>query len=431
MSVIHRSRRPSDVARRHRLSRLAVGALAVAGGAAGTFAALGSSAAFAGSEGQQVSLVNESSDPVTFNLSGYNQYGQYTTQSVYAYGGQTVNDYNWWWEYGLTVNEVDDNTGELTSFQVDVPVIQYSSDWYTVTGSEPASVALSATPNPGAATQPITLTASVSPSAQAALDAPGQAVAGNVTFFLFDTTTGAVTPLGASSVSNGTASLTTTGLPTGTDYWFASYSGDSLNLATTTNDSSVTVDRAVQSLQLNANPLRFYNHPVDTTATALETVTNVGNVPWTWTSVGTNSPVFGLTAGGTCGATLQPGAACTFKVFFAPKTVGQQTGTIAFSSDFSTPVAFTVAGTGVTVPTVSSISPKSGPATGGTKVTVTGTNLVGITVAHVGSDLTKSVTCPTTTSCTVVTPAGTGTQDITLTDAAGTSAKVTADRFTY
>jgi IPT/TIG domain len=63
------------------------------------------------------------------------------------------------------------------------------------------------------------------------------------------------------------------------------------------------------------------------------------------------------------------------------------------------------------------------PPAGGTQLTITGTNLVGLTSAHVGAALAKNLTCSSATSCTVVTPGGSGTQDITVTDAAGTSAK--------
>jgi hypothetical protein len=425
-------RRPAGSRPRRRLPRVAIGLLAVAGSGAGAFAALGSSAAFAGTNGQQLALYNPSSDSVTFNLSGYNQYGQYSTQSVPAYGGQTVNDYDWWWQYGLTVHEIDNTTGQQTNFEVDVPAVQSGSDWFTVTGSEQATLALSANPNPGTATQPITLQATVTPSAQAAQVSPATAATGTVTFYQFNLSTGANTPLGTATVTNGAARLTTTSLPAGTDYWFASYSGDNLNLATTTIVNPVTVTAAQPRLQVSANPLHFGDIVAGTTSKKLLTITNTGNIPWTPTGASTNSPVLGL-SGGTCFTvgTLAPGAACTFQSIFAPTAVGVTKGVITVTSNFTQPLTFNLVGTGVARPSITSISPKSGPAAGGTKITITGTNLVGLTSAHLGTVLATNLTCPSATTCTVVTPAGTATKDVTVTNAAGKSATSTADRFTY
>jgi hypothetical protein len=81
------------------------------------------------------------------------------------------------------------------------------------------------------------------------------------------------------------------------------------------------------------------------------------------------------------------------------------------------------------VPAVSGISPATGPATGGTVVTVSGINLTGGTVAFGGAAAT-AVTC-TATSCIATSPAGTGTVHVTVTTGAGTSTTGTADQFTY
>jgi hypothetical protein len=80
-------------------------------------------------------------------------------------------------------------------------------------------------------------------------------------------------------------------------------------------------------------------------------------------------------------------------------------------------------------PSVSGISPASGPAGGGTSVTVTGSNLAGGRVAF-GSAAATGVTC-TSSSCTATSPAGSGTVDVTVTTTNGTSATGSADRFTY
>jgi hypothetical protein len=80
-------------------------------------------------------------------------------------------------------------------------------------------------------------------------------------------------------------------------------------------------------------------------------------------------------------------------------------------------------------PVVTGISPSSGPAAGGTAVTVTGSNLSGGSVAFGGTAAT-GVSC-SASSCTATSPAGTGMVGVTVTTSAGTSATSTADDFTY
>ncbi|WP_373377784.1 putative Ig domain-containing protein [Cupriavidus nantongensis] len=82
-------------------------------------------------------------------------------------------------------------------------------------------------------------------------------------------------------------------------------------------------------------------------------------------------------------------------------------------------------------PTVTGVTPSSGPASGGTAVTVTGTNFAGVTAVRFGAAAASFVVnSPTSLSATA--PAGAaGTVDVTVTTAGGTSAISAADRFTY
>ena len=97
----------------------------------------------------------------------------------------------------------------------------------------------------------------------------------------------------------------------------------------------------------------------------------------------------------------------------------------------SAPVIVTWSGTAPPAPTVSNVNPATGPASGGTSVTVTGTNFAsGDTVAF-GSTAATSVTVNSATSITATSPAGSGTVDVTVTGAGGTSATSSADQFTY
>lgn len=84
----------------------------------------------------------------------------------------------------------------------------------------------------------------------------------------------------------------------------------------------------------------------------------------------------------------------------------------------------------IAMPTITGISPASGPAAGGTVVTLAGTGLLGATVAFGTTDA-ASVSC-TATSCTATAPAeAAGTVDVTVTTAGGTSATSGADRYAY
>ena len=75
-------------------------------------------------------------------------------------------------------------------------------------------------------------------------------------------------------------------------------------------------------------------------------------------------------------------------------------------------------------PTVSGISPMSGPEAGGTLVTITGTGFTGATTVHFGSTVLTSgeFNVSSDTEIVVSVPPGIGTVDITVTNASGTSA---------
>ena len=81
----------------------------------------------------------------------------------------------------------------------------------------------------------------------------------------------------------------------------------------------------------------------------------------------------------------------------------------------------------VPAPVVTGISPSSGPTTGATVVTITGSNLSGGTVAFGPTAATK-VSC-TTTSCTATSPVGTGSVNVMVTTTGGTATAPT--QFTY
>ena len=85
----------------------------------------------------------------------------------------------------------------------------------------------------------------------------------------------------------------------------------------------------------------------------------------------------------------------------------------------------------VPTPTVTSITPGTGPAAGGTQVTITGTSLSGATSVKFGTKA-GTVTADSASSITVKSPAeSVGTVNVTVATADGTSAAAPADDFAY
>ncbi len=83
-------------------------------------------------------------------------------------------------------------------------------------------------------------------------------------------------------------------------------------------------------------------------------------------------------------------------------------------------------------PTVSSVSPSSGPLGGGTGVTITGTDLAGATAVGFGSTAASSFAVNSDTQITAISPPrSAGIVDVTVTTAGGTSATSASDRFSY
>ncbi|HEV2968811.1 MAG TPA: IPT/TIG domain-containing protein [Pirellulales bacterium] len=121
-------------------------------------------------------------------------------------------------------------------------------------------------------------------------------------------------------------------------------------------------------------------------------------------------------------AVSPPGAAGTVSVTV---TSPEGTSTVAPALDLFTYVP---------APTVSGISPASGPLAGGNSVVITGTNLLGATVYFGGRPLTNFLDySDTDTSILVDAPAGAslGTVDVTVVTDGGTSPTPSADQYTY
>jgi len=98
---------------------------------------------------------------------------------------------------------------------------------------------------------------------------------------------------------------------------------------------------------------------------------------------------------------------------------------------FTFPRGITTAG--VVQPVVTAVSPTSGPEVGGTLVTITGTDFLGATAVSFGSTAAASFTVVSDTTITATAPAASaiGTVDVTVTTPVVTSARSSADQYSY
>lgn len=85
----------------------------------------------------------------------------------------------------------------------------------------------------------------------------------------------------------------------------------------------------------------------------------------------------------------------------------------------------------VAIPAVDGVDPSSGPPGGGTWVVVTGSGFEGVTGVSFGGVRALAFTVVSTTELRAESPPGAGAVDVRVSSAAGTSAPVAADRFSY
>ncbi len=162
------------------------------------------------------------------------------------------------------------------------------------------------------------------------------------------------------------------------------------------------------------------------------------------------SPNAGPVAGGASvtitGTSLNGATAVTFGGITASFTIGSDTsisatapahaaGTVDVAVTTPSGTSTTVASdqfTYISPPTVTTISPSSGKAAGGTVVTITGTNFNGASAVKFGATAATAFTVNGATSISATAPAGAaGVVDVTVTSVGGTSATSAADQFTY
>jgi len=138
--------------------------------------------------------------------------------------------------------------------------------------------------------------------------------------------------------------------------------------------------------------------------------------------------------------TVLSSTSLTFTVSYSGLSVASAVGQLAVPVHFS---VVTPSGTSPQVaadififtsaPTVTSVSPATGPTTGGTVVTITGADFTGATAVNFGTTAATTFTVNSATQIVATSPvaSATGTVDITVTNGGGTSPVTTADRFVY
>jgi len=180
------------------------------------------------------------------------------------------------------------------------------------------------------------------------------------------------------------------------------------------------------------------------TATGTGAYTYVG-IPTVTGRLPTSGPVTGGTSVAITGSGFTGATAVRFGVTSATSyTVNSATSITATSPAGTGTVDITVTTPGGTstisaadqytyaaIPAVTGRVPTTGTVSGGTSVAITGSGFTGATAVRFGVTSAASYTVNSATSITAISPAGTGTVDITVTTPGGTSTTSAADLYTY
>ena len=252
-----------------------------------------------------------------------------------------------------------------------------------------------------------------------------------------------VSPGSGPTAGGGTVTITGTGFPGATKVWFGSTSASFTIVNPTTITATapaggagaedVTVATTAGTSATSAADEYTYPPPPP----PAPSVAGVGPMSGT-TDGGTSVTITGSHLTGATAVSFGSTPATTFSVTddgHIAATAPAGTGTVdvtvttpAGTSATSAADQFTYT---VAQPAVTGLSPGSGPAAGGTSVTVTGTDLSGATAVSFGSTPATTFSVTDSGHLTATAPAGTGTVDVTVTTPAGTSATSAPDRFTY
>jgi hypothetical protein len=232
------------------------------------------------------------------------------------------------------------------------------------------------------------------------------------------TETGAL-PAGVTFVDNGDGTAKLAGIPaagTGGTFALTITAANGVNPAAVQN-FTLTVNQAPAITSANNTTFTTGTagtFAVTTTGFPNSTITETGALPAGVTFVDNHNgtaTLAGTPAGGTVGT--------------YPITIKAANGV---APDATQNFTLTVA---ATAPAVTAVSPNTGPAAGGTPVTITGSGFTGATAVNFGTTAATGVVVVNDTTITAISPAGAGIVDVTVTTPAGTSEASALDHFTF
>jgi hypothetical protein len=228
---------------------------------------------------------------------------------------------------------------------------------------------------------------------------------------------------GATMVMFGTAMATTVSVDSDTEITATSPAGTgTVDVTVTTPGGTSATGPADQfTYAVSTAPVISSLNPTSGAGAGGDTVviTGTGFTGTTAVSFGANAATFSVDSDTQITATT-PGGSGTVDV-----TVTTPAGTSATGPADQ----FTYVGLGL--PAVTGVSPGTGSSSGGDQVVVTGIGFTGATDVSFGPNSASFFSVDMDTQITVTTPPGTGTVDVTVTTAVGTSPTVLSDQFTY
>jgi hypothetical protein len=326
---------------------------------------------------------------------------EFTGATAVSFGGSAATNV-----VVVNSNTITATTSAHAAGIVDVTVTNPSDAITTGTGTgaytyvlNTSTTSVGSAPNPSAQGQSVTFTATVSASPVAPT--------GSVIF------KDGASAFGAGTLSSGTATFSTDSLAPGTHSITAFYAGDANSNVSTSSGLTQTVNSAAPTVT-SVSPS---NGPA--AGGRIVTITGTNFTGSTAVSFGGSSAIWFNVGSATSILAKSPAGTGTVDVIV---TTPDGTSATGAADQF----------TYVSAPTVTVVSPNSGPTAGGTGVTITGTNLTGATAVSFGAVAATNVTVVSGTSITATSPAGSaGAVDVTVTTAGGTSATGAADKFTY
>jgi len=260
----------------------------------------------------------------------------------------------------------------------------------------------------------------------------GVAVDGSGNIYIADTTNSKLKEMpGTCTTSACVTTLASSGWPgVNEPYGVFMTTGNNLYVTDTDNHKIKEID------QSDGPSLSYSSTAVGASSTQqVVTLSNYGNAPLTISALSGSSANFSG-AGTTCAIStpLAAGASCNLGIKFAPAAPGAPLTGSANITDTGYPATQSIPVSGTATgqpPTVTGIAPATGPSSGGTTVTITGTSFYSGATVSFGSTAATNVTVVSLTSITATSPAGSSAVDVTVTTGAGTSATGAADTFTY